>query len=86
MYKLKHIVSKEDLRRFCGALETPKEKALFLLYATSGLRRQETLSLKAEDIDFEKRMIIANNHLGETKKHSCKALLGLLTRKNKEIL
>jgi integrase/recombinase XerD len=71
VYKPKHIVSKEDLRRFYKAIETPKEKALFLLYATSGLRRQEILSLKPEDIDFEKRMITPNNHLGETKKSWC---------------
>ena len=71
MYKPKHIVNKEDLIRFCNAIETPKEKALFLLYATSGLRRQEILSLKPEDVDFEKRMITPNNHLGETKKSWC---------------
>jgi integrase/recombinase XerD len=71
VYKPKHIVSKEELRRFYRALESPKEKALFLLYATSGLRRQEILSLKPEDIDFEKRMITPNNHLGETKKSWC---------------
>jgi integrase len=67
-YKPKHIVSREELRRFYSAIETPKEKALFLLYATTGLRRQEILSLKPEDIDFEKRMITPNNHHGETKK------------------
>jgi integrase len=71
VYKPKHIVSKEDLRRFYEAIETPKEKALFLLYTTSGLRRQEILSLKPEDINFEKRMITPNNHLGETKKSWC---------------
>jgi hypothetical protein len=71
VYKPKHIVSKEDLRGFYEAIETPKERALFLLYATSGLRRQEILSLKPEDIDFDKRMITPNNHLGETKKSWC---------------
>ena len=71
VYKPKHIVSKEDLRRFYSAIETPKEKALFLLYATSGLRRQEILSLEPEDIDFEKRMITPSNHFGETKKSWC---------------
>ncbi|MBN1358523.1 tyrosine-type recombinase/integrase [Candidatus Bathyarchaeota archaeon] len=71
VYKPKHIVSKEDLKRFYDAIETSKEKALFLLYATSGLRRQEILSLKPEDVDFEKRMITPNNHLGETKKSWC---------------
>ena len=71
VYKPKHIVSKEDLRRFYKAIKSPKEKALFLLYATSGLRRQEILSLKPKDIDFEKRTITPNNHLGETKKSWC---------------
>jgi integrase len=51
VYKPKHIVSKEDLRRFYEAIETPKEKALFLLYATSGLRRQELLSLTKDDTE-----------------------------------
>ncbi len=64
VYKPKHIVSKEELRMFYEALESPKEKALFLLYATSGLRRQEILSLTPEDIDFEKHMITPNNRLG----------------------
>jgi integrase len=71
VYKPKHIVSKEQLKEFYEAIETPKERALFLLYATSGLRRQEILSLKPEDIDFEKRMITPSNHLGETKKSWC---------------
>jgi len=71
VYKPKHIVSKEELGRFCDAIETPKEKTLFLLYATSGLRRQEILSLTADDIDFKKRIITPSNHLGETKKSWC---------------
>jgi len=71
VYKPKHIVSKEDLRRFYERIESPKERALLLLYATSGLRRQEILSLTADDIDFKKRMMTPNNHLGETKKSWC---------------
>jgi integrase len=39
-----------------------------MLYATTGLRREEILSLKPENIDFSKRMITPNNHEGETKK------------------
>jgi integrase/recombinase XerD len=67
-FKPKQIVSREQVKGFYEYLETPKEKALFMLYATTGLRRDEILSLKPEDIDFEKRMITPNNHLGETKK------------------
>jgi integrase len=71
VFKPKQIVSKEQVKQFYEALETTKEKALFMLYATTGLRRAEILSLKPEDIDFEKRMITPNNHLGETKKSWC---------------
>ena len=68
VFKPKQIVSKEQLKQFYECLETLKEKALFLLYATTGLRREEILSLKPEDIDLSKRMITPNNHEGETKK------------------
>jgi integrase len=33
-----------------------------MLYAATGLRRDEILSLKPEDIDFDKRMITPGNH------------------------
>jgi integrase/recombinase XerD len=68
VFKPKQIVSKEQLKQFYDCIETLKEKALFLLYATTGLRREETLSLRPENIDFQKRMITPNNHEGETKK------------------
>ena len=68
VFKPKQIVTKEQIRTFYGALETSKEKALFLLYATSGLRRQEIFTLTFDDVDFEKRMITPSNHFGETKK------------------
>ncbi len=68
VFKPKEILSKGQLHQFYECLETTKEKALFLLYATTGLRREEILSLKFEDIDFSKRMITPNNHEGETKK------------------
>jgi integrase/recombinase XerD len=68
VFKPKQIVSKEQVKQFYECLETPKEKALFMLYATTGLRRDEILSLKPEDIDLQKRMITPNNHNGETKK------------------
>ncbi len=68
IFRPKQILSREQLRQFYSCLETAKEKALFMLYATTGLRREEILSLKSENIDFSKRMIIPNNHDGETKK------------------
>jgi integrase len=68
VFKPKQILNKEQLVQFYKCLETAKEKALFMLYATTGLRREEILSLKPEDIDFNKRMITPDNHNGETKK------------------
>jgi integrase len=68
VFKPKQILSKEQVNQFYECLETTKEKALFLLYATTGLRRDEILSLRPEDIDFDKRMMTPNNHEGETKK------------------
>jgi integrase len=67
-FKPKHIISKEQLQQFYECLDTPKEKALFMLYATTGLRRDEILSLRSDNIEFDKRMITPNNHGGETKK------------------
>ena len=68
VFKPKQILSKEQVKQFYESLDTPKEKALFLLYATTGLRREEILSLKPDDIDLSKRMITPDNHEGETKK------------------
>lgn len=68
VFKPKQIVSKEQVKQFYLCLNTSKEKALFMLYATTGLRREEILSLTPEDVDFDNRMITPNNHLGETKK------------------
>jgi integrase len=62
------IPSKEQLQKFFEALRTPIARALFLMYASSGLRKMELLSLRKEDIDWQNRMIVPKNHSGETKK------------------
>jgi len=35
---------------------------VFLMFATSGLRKSELLSLRIEDVDLENRLIIPNGH------------------------
>jgi len=60
-YTPKTVPSKDDLRRFFDALENDRERAFFLLAATSGLRRNELLSLTIEDLDLENRIIIPKN-------------------------
>jgi integrase len=62
------VPSKEQLQKFYAALRTPISRALFLMYASSGLRKMELLGLSGDDVDWEKRMIIPKNHTGGTKK------------------
>ena len=62
------IPSREELQRFYSRLRTPIARALFLMYASTGLRKMELLSLRGADIDWDKRMVIPNGHSGETKR------------------
>jgi integrase len=61
-YMPKIIPSKAKLQRFYWALEEPRDKALFLMFATSGLRKAEVLSLTFEDLDMENRMVFPRKH------------------------
>jgi len=65
--EIKRVPSKEEIRKFYQAIDNLEEKALFLLIASSGLRRSEALDLKLRDIDFEKRMIFPK-HYSKTKR------------------
>lgn len=66
-FEPKTAPSTSELRKFYEALKTDRDRALFLLYATSGLRESELLNLEMGNIDFEKRMIIPNKSPSETK-------------------
>jgi integrase len=66
-YRPKIIPSRDDLQKFYSCLDSSFAEALFLFYASSGLRKCEVLSLNVNDIDFEKRMIVPSNHIGITK-------------------
>jgi len=75
----KQVPTHEQLRKFYRALKPPFKdqrkyliscyRALFLLYATSGRRRNEILDLTLGGIDLEKRMLIPNNG-GSSTKHT----------------
>jgi len=56
-YEMKKIPSREELKGFYSKLRTVKEKAMFKMFLTTGLRKSELLELKIGDIDLEKRMI-----------------------------
>jgi len=66
--KIIQIPPTKDLRTFYGELKQPMARAMFLLYATSGLRRNELLGLLREHIDLEKRMIIPGKQSSRTKR------------------
>jgi len=55
---------------FYNALTSLKEKALFLVACTSGLRKKELLSLTLDDIDLETGLIIPKVYDGSRTKHS----------------
>ncbi len=57
-YRPKILPSKEELKIFYEALPTQKLKAIFLFYATTGLRRKEVLDLTLENLDLKKRMVL----------------------------
>jgi len=56
-FKPKIVPTLEQLRRFYDALRTPRDRAIFLMFATTGLRRDEIVTLRVADIDFERRMV-----------------------------
>jgi integrase/recombinase XerD len=66
-FRPKIIPSKHHLQKFFHALSTPKDRALFLLYATTGLRRNEVLSLTISDIDFNNKRVLPKKHSNRTK-------------------
>jgi integrase len=66
-FKPKKIPSKKDLQEFYQFLKEPLAKAIFLFFATTGLRRKELFNLKIKDVDFEKRMVIPEKDSSRTK-------------------
>jgi integrase/recombinase XerD len=52
---------KIQLRKGFEALESDLERAIFLMFASSGLRRSELWNLKKDDVDFENRCVKAKH-------------------------
>jgi integrase len=61
------VPNKTELREFYACIEKQRDKALFLFYASSGLRRREALTLEIEDVDFESKVVKPKPHNGQTK-------------------
>jgi len=67
VFKPKIVPTREEMQRFFDSIDTKIGRALFLFYASSGLRKNEVLWLNKDCIDFEKRMIVPTGHSGVTK-------------------
>ena len=67
-YRPKIVPTKREVQRFYKVLDSDFAKALFLFYASSGLRKCEVLGLSEADIDFKKRMIVTSVHNGVNKR------------------
>jgi Site-specific recombinase XerD len=55
---LTSVPTKDELQTFYEAIDTHRYRAVFLMYATSGLRSAELVQLTMDDIGEEDRMLI----------------------------
>jgi integrase len=55
------LPTREQLKKGFEALDTDKERAIYLFLATTGLRRSEALHLRMDDVDFEMRCVKAKH-------------------------
>jgi len=67
-FRPKSIPTREELQQFYAALKSLRDRAIFLMYATTGLRRHELVSLTLKEIDFDKRMILPGRDDSRTKR------------------
>ena len=81
-YNPKIVPTKERLQEFYKVLPSLKKRALFLLFASSGLRKNEIMSMKVEDLDLDRRIIIPAVHSGKTKR----SWIGFFNEEAKEVL
>jgi len=61
-------ISREDLVTFYEELEQQRARAMFLMYATAGLRAKELRDLRRRDIDPERKMVIPGKSGSRTKR------------------
>jgi integrase len=55
------VPTKEQVKKGFEALTTDKERAIYLFYATTGLRKSEALNLTKDDVDFDMRCVKAKH-------------------------
>ena len=67
-FQPKTIPSREELCEFYDHLESARDRALFLFFASSGLRRSEALGLHREEVDLVTHVVKPRQHSGRTKR------------------
>jgi len=67
----KEIPTKKEIQEFYYAVSELKGQSMFLLFATTGLRRCELLTLTIDDVNIEDRTIVPKVHGGTTKRSRC---------------
>jgi integrase len=66
-FKPKIVLSKSQLQLAYRTINSDVGRAVFLFYASTGLRRSEVLGLTVDEVDFKKRMVIPHCHNGRSK-------------------
>jgi site-specific recombinase XerD len=84
--KLPIVLNKEEIKKMIEATKNPKHKLVLMLLYYAGLRLSEVVSLKWEDIDFERELIHIKKAKGEKERvvflHSKLKETLLIHRKN----
>ena len=63
-YKLPKVISKEDVLAMIKTIKNLKHKCIICFLYSAGLRREELLNLRAEDIDSKRMVVRINNAKG----------------------
>jgi len=58
----RQLLSLDQMRALIDSTEDLQTKTIFLLFAKTGIRRQELIDLDRSDVFFQKNMIVLKNH------------------------
>ena len=68
-YRPRAALTKLELQKFYNALDCPRDRTLFLMFCSTGLRRNEVLGLTIDQVNVGGRLVYPNSHeTGTTKK------------------
>lgn len=62
LHEERQLISREQMRELIDSAQDLQTKTIFLLFAKTGIRRQELIDLDQSDIFPKKQMVILKNH------------------------